>query len=148
MKKIKIAIVDDHLIVAKGLRQLIEEEENMEVIFTASNADSLFEKLEIEDIPDIITMDLSMPGMSGMEATQILKKRYSSIKVIIISMYPNDQYEIRAMRLGAWAYLGKELVHETLIGAINIVYSVNEPSFSLLAESILKKDYLPKDPTM
>jgi DNA-binding NarL/FixJ family response regulator len=86
MKKIKIAIADDYMIFREGLKVSLAQDEAMQVIFEAENGEDLIAALETKK-PDIIIMDLKMPIMDGMEATQIIRKRYKEIKVLVVSIY-------------------------------------------------------------
>jgi DNA-binding NarL/FixJ family response regulator len=106
MKKIEILIVDDHPIVREGFKQVISETNDMTVADEASNGQealSLVRKREY----DLIMLDISMPGRSGLEILKELKNEYPKIPVLILSIYPEEQYAVRAFRAGASGYLTK-----------------------------------------
>lgn len=122
MNKIKIIITDDQLVVRKGLRQLLEIGGNIEVIGEASSGLECIKLLE-ELEPDIIFMDLKMPGISGIEATRLICQKYPNAKVIILTIYEDDQYVTEAIQAGAKGYVLKQVTRDELI---KIVFSVME----------------------
>lgn len=114
----KVMIVDDHKIFAEGLRQLlISQRGNLEVVATAGNG---FEAINIAVTvkPDIILMDLEMPGCSGVQATKVIKKRLPSCKIIILTMHTDNSFQQEAKVSGADAYLLKDASVEELKLAI------------------------------
>lgn len=106
MNTIQIALVDDHALFRKGMAALLEDEESMQVIFEAESGEDLFEKL-LHDKPQLILMDLEMPGMDGIEATERISKEYPEIKVIALTMHEDAKFISRLMEVGASAYLLK-----------------------------------------
>lgn len=118
MGTLKVMIVDDHKIFAEGLRQLlISQNCNVEVVATASNG---FEAINVavNTKPDVILMDLEMPGCSGVQATQVIKKRLPACKIIILTMHAEDQFLEEAKTSGADAYLLKDASVEELKSTI------------------------------
>ncbi|MCC7524082.1 MAG: response regulator transcription factor [Chitinophagaceae bacterium] len=116
----RILIADDHAIVRKGLKQLIREEYPSADLGGAKDAEELMNKLM--DAPwDIVICDLNMPGRSGLDALHQIRQAFPSLPVLIMSMYPEDQYAIRVIRAGAAGYLGKDRIHEDIIKAIHTV---------------------------
>ena len=131
MGNIKVLLADDHTIVRKGLRSLLEEEEGIEVIGEAEDgreAIKLVEKLH----PDIVVMDIAMPGLNGLEATRQLRRLYPEIKILILSMYANEEYVFQTLQAGAQGYLVKKAAPLELMSAIKAVYQGN----SFLSPSI------------
>ncbi len=116
----RILIADDHAIVRKGLRQLVLEEYPSAQIDEVGDAESLVTKI-IGGKWDIVICDLNMPGRSGLDALQHIKQISPELPVLIMSMYPEDQYAVRVLKAGAAGYLGKDTIHDELIKAIQIV---------------------------
>jgi DNA-binding NarL/FixJ family response regulator len=138
MKKIKIAIADDYMIFREGLKVSLAQDEAMQVIFEAENGEDLIAALETKK-PDIIIMDLKMPIMDGMEATQIIRKRFNEIKVLVVSMYEDDKFIIHLMEIGANGYLLKNAEPDEIRKAI---YAVHENGYyfnDLVNKALLKK---------
>ena len=120
MKKIRILIVDDHSIVRDGLRSLIEKQKNMEVIGEANNgrkAVSLAKELE----PDVLIMDIAMPDLNGIDATQQILATNQKIKIIGLSMYSDHRFVTRMLKSGAKGYLLKDCAFDELASAIETV---------------------------
>jgi DNA-binding NarL/FixJ family response regulator len=138
MKKIKIAIADDYKIFREGLKVSLGQDENMNILFEAENGEDLLKLMEA-DLPEVILMDLKMPIMDGMEATQIIRKKYPSIKILVVSMYEDDKFIIHLMEIGANGYLLKNAEPDEIRKAI---YAVNENGYyfnDLVNKALLKK---------
>lgn len=122
MKKIQIAIAEDHQLVRQGIISLLREEESIHVLFEASNGQELLNHLKTE-APDVILLDLNMPVMSGQETMLQLHKTHPAIKVLIISMHNSDFHVTEMMARGARGFLPKNSDIETVVKAIHAVYS-------------------------
>ena len=107
MKPIRVLLADDHTLVRAGLRMLIEGLPNMEVVGEASDGLALLE-LAAKLQPQIVLMDIAMPGLNGLEATGRLTKNWPEMRVLILSMHQNAEYVRQALRQGAVAYLLKD----------------------------------------
>lgn len=120
MKTIRILLADDHVLIREGLSRLIGAEADMEVVSEASNG---FEVLELVrgHRPDVIVMDLSMPGMDGLEATKRLKPVESGIKVVVLTVEDEEVYLRKLIQAGASGYVLKRSASEVLIEAIRTV---------------------------
>ncbi|MCD0466542.1 response regulator transcription factor [Flavobacterium sp. ENC] len=119
---IKIALVDDEILFRKGISFLLQREENIEIIFEASNGEELISRLEDNEIkPDIIIMDLKMPVLNGVEATKIIRKVYPDIKIIALTSYDTKSFVANMIQVGAVAYLIKNTTPKDLIHTINEV---------------------------
>lgn len=138
MKKIKIAIADDYKIFREGLKVSLGQDDNLQVIFEAENGEDLIAGLETIQ-PDIIIMDLKMPIMDGMEATQIIRKKFNAIKVLVVSMYEDDKFIIHLMEIGANGYLLKNAEPEEIRKAIYAVYENGYYFNDLVNKALLKK---------
>ena len=118
---IKILIADDHAIVRKGLKQILDDEPDMEVVDECSNGSELLAKIGALDC-NLILLDISMPGRNGLEILEQLHNEKPALPVLILSMYPEEQYAFRALRAGAAGYLTKVSAPDELITAIRKVY--------------------------
>ncbi|HWR33469.1 MAG TPA: response regulator transcription factor [Chitinophagaceae bacterium] len=117
---IRILIADDHSIVRRGLKHLLLETYPTAVIGETGDAEDLIKKV-VEQEWDVVICDMSMPGRSGLDALQQLKELSPRLPVLIMSMYPEDQYAIRVLKAGAFGYLGKDSIHDDIINAIETV---------------------------
>ncbi len=144
MPNIKIMLVDDHQIVRDGIKALLESLDNVQVIGEASNAKELLEKLSFSK-PDIIVTDISMPDISGIELTKIIneKEEFSGIKVLILSMFTNEDFIFNAIKAGAKGYLPKNTTRRELFEAVNTIYNGDE-YFSESISNIILKSYVKK----
>lgn len=118
--KIKVIIADDHAILRAGLKQILAETEEIEVIAEAENgleAIRLVSKLEA----DVLLLDISMPDRNGIEVLKYIKRDNNQIAVLMLSMHREDEYAIRALKSGASGYLCKQSASSDLVGAIHTV---------------------------
>ena len=114
---IRIMIADDHAIVRKGLKQILNDVDDMEFSVEASNGDEAF-KLIRGDNWDVMLLDIAMPGKNVLELIRLAKMESPSKPILVLSAYPEDQYAIRMLRAGADGYLSKESAPEQLVLAI------------------------------
>ena len=120
-KKLTLMIVDDNKTYRRTLKRLINEYPQLSEVTEAANADEMFALIG-NDPPDIVTMDVSMPGMDGFDATEKLLSRHSSVKVIILTIYDTDEYRKRAKESGAIAYIVKQDAVVQLDAALNSIF--------------------------
>lgn len=132
---IKILIADDHAIVREGLKQIVAQEIDMKVSGEAGNSIELFELLN-KDTWDIIVLDINMPGKSGLDALKDLKSNFPALPVLIMSMYSEEQYGIRALKAGAAGYLTKVSAPTELVVAIRKIISGGKYISQALAEKL------------
>ncbi|HGY57291.1 MAG TPA: response regulator transcription factor [Caldithrix abyssi] len=132
---IKILIADDHAIVREGLKQIVAEAGNMQVTGEAADAREMFALLE-KDSWDVVVLDINMPGKSGLEALKEMQERYPQIPVLILSMYGEDQYGLRAIKAGAAGYLKKVSAPEELVNAIHKIVNGGKYISPELAEKL------------
>lgn len=135
---IKLLVVDDHAIVRKGIQQIIAETTDIVVSAEARNGQEVMEKVA-KNVYDLVLLDIAMPGRDGLEVLKELKKQRPKLAVLMLSMYPEEQYAIRALRSGASGYLTKESAPDELIAAIRKVSSGGKYISSSLAERIAHK---------
>jgi DNA-binding NarL/FixJ family response regulator len=138
MKKIKVAIADDYKIFREGLKVSLAQDDKLDVVFEADNGEDLLKEVE-KNTPDVIIMDLKMPLMDGMEATQIIRKKYSDVKVLVVSMYDDDKFIIHLMEIGANGYLFKNAEPDEIRKAIHSVYENGYYFNDIVNKALLKK---------
>ena len=132
---IRILIADDHAVVRRGLRQTVSEESDMTVVGEASNAQELLGLTR--KVPcDVVVLDISMPGRSGLDALKELRQEWPRLPVLVLSMHPEDQYAVRTLRIGAAGYLTKESAPEELVKAIRKAVSGGKYVTPSLAEKL------------
>jgi DNA-binding NarL/FixJ family response regulator len=140
---IKILIADDHQLFREGLINLLSGSSEIEVIAHAEDGKETIIKARKFN-PDIVIMDIGMPVMNGVEATEILKKELPDIKVIAISIHSDKHFIKRMLKAGASGYLLKSCTYDQLIDAINAVYSGKKYLCDKIIEVIIQ-DYLEKE---
>ncbi|MDX2047063.1 MAG: response regulator transcription factor [Chitinophagaceae bacterium] len=131
----RVLIADDHAIFRKGLKQLLQEEYPFAEIDEAGDAEELVNK-SIKEKWDVIITDLSMPGRSGLDALQHIKQALPDVPVLILSMYPEDQYAIRILKAGAAGYLNKDAAQHDLIKAVQKVMAGKRYISAAVADKI------------
>jgi DNA-binding NarL/FixJ family response regulator len=125
---IKILIADDHPVVRKGLQSCLGRQTHLKILGEACDGDEALRKTR-ELKPDVVLMDISMPGTDGLKVTEILRKEMPAIKVLVLSVHNNQQYIFRVIHAGAHGYVSKEAPPDDVIRAIETVYG-GEPFFS------------------
>jgi DNA-binding NarL/FixJ family response regulator len=120
--RIQILLVDDHLIARVGLRSLLETQPDMKVIAEASSGEAACRQFE-EHRPDIVLMDLRMPGLSGVETTTAIRAKHPEARVIVLTTFDNDEDIYRALQAGAFGYLLKNVESERLVETIRFVHA-------------------------
>jgi two-component system invasion response regulator UvrY len=131
----RILVVDDHAIVRKGIGQILAETDDIIIAGEARNGQEALEKVRDNDY-DLVLLDISMPGPDGLEILKQLKNQHPKLSVLMLSMYPEEQYAVRALRSGASGYLTKESAPEELIAAIRKVSSGGTFVSDSLAEKL------------
>jgi DNA-binding NarL/FixJ family response regulator len=140
MEKIKVFIVDDHKIVRKGIFAMLLDSENIKIIGEAGNGEELFNKIE-KTIPDVILLDISLPGMSGIEISNILKEKYPQIKILIVSMNTDEKNILSALRSGIKGFLPKDTSKEELKEAV-VSINAGKEYFGTEISQIIYKNYI------
>jgi DNA-binding NarL/FixJ family response regulator len=118
----RILLADDHVLIRHGIKNIIKKNDNFQIIGEVSNGGELIAFLETGEV-DLIILDISMPGIGGMEAVGLVKAKYSEVKVLMLTMHKNKQYFYNAMTAGADGYLMKDDSEAELLVAIEKVMS-------------------------
>jgi DNA-binding NarL/FixJ family response regulator len=143
----KVLICDDHKIVRDGLRQILQQLQGVTLIGEAGDGNEALNLLK-NDIFDILLLDISLPDKSGLEVLQLVKEKWPSVNVLMLSMLPQEQYAIRALKLKASGYLTKNTASEELLIAVKKVSEGGKYISQSLAESLAinldKDDYRQK----
>jgi DNA-binding NarL/FixJ family response regulator len=121
MQKIKIMVVDDHGIFRDGIRALVGLHDDLEIVGEASEGKEAVKKAQ-ELAPDVVIMDITIPGMDGLEATRRIKKKNPGIKVLILTQHGDKEYVLSSIKAGADGYVPKIAASSELISAIRAVY--------------------------
>jgi two-component system invasion response regulator UvrY len=132
---INILIADDHAIVREGLKQIVAEESGMRVQGEAGNASELFKLLEQGEW-SVVILDINMPGKSGLDSLKEIRQNHPDIPVLILSMYSEEQYGLRAIKAGAAGYLKKVSAPEELVKAIHKIVEGGRYISSELADKM------------
>lgn len=135
---IRVLIVDDHSIVRQGLRRILEEADGIEVGAEAANGVEALKKLRAAK-PNVVLLDISMPEKNGFDTLRQIMEGNSEIKVLILSMYPEDQYAVRLMKAGASGYMTKDTAPEQLVEAVRKVVAGKKYISPALAELLLQE---------
>lgn len=117
---LRILIADDHTVVRKGLKQILLDEFPAAQISEVANAEDLIKKV-MDEQWDVVVSDLSMPGRSGLDALQQIKISHPDLPVLILSIHPEEQYALRALKSGASGYLSKDTAPDELVKAVQKV---------------------------
>lgn len=133
---IRVIIVDDHPVVRRGLKQIIEEETDMEVAGEAKNAGECFSLVRQTDCT-LVLLDITLPDRNGFDVLKQLKYEHPKIPVLILSVHPEDQYGLRFIKAGAAGYLMKEEAPEELVVAIRKVHAGGKYVSASLAEKLV-----------
>ncbi|HEV8538633.1 MAG TPA: response regulator transcription factor [Bacteroidota bacterium] len=132
---IRVLITDDHPLVREGLIKILREEVDMKVIGEAQNAAEAMEHLKQHDV-DVLILDISLPGKSGLDMLKDLKQRYPKLRILILSMHPEDRFAKRVLKTGASGYITKESAPDQLVNAIRKVFGGGKYISPALAEQL------------
>lgn len=138
MSKVRVVLVDDQEIIVRGLRMILEAEDDIEVVGTASNgreACYLCRKVQ----PDVVLMDIKMPVMNGVEATTLIKKEFPLIKVLVLTTFNDDEYIFEALKEGASGYLLKEASPGAIVEAIHAAQRGGAPIQPEVASRVVER---------
>ena len=115
----KIFLVEDHHIMRRGLASLLTTEREAEIVGEAASGEEALNHLQAENLPDVVIMDISLPGMSGIEATRTIRTLYPKVKILVLSMYNNPTVLHEAIQAGASGYILKKSMVEELNSALD-----------------------------
>ena len=140
MKKLRILLADDHTLVRQGLRRILEEKPEWEVVGEARDGrEAVLRTLELK--PDVVIMDLAMPQLNGTEATRQISRKAADVQVLVLSMHMDETYVLQALRAGARGYLLKDSVDADLLRAVTAV-SEGKSFFSPTVAKMMLDDYI------
>ena len=145
MKKIKIALADDHQLFRSGLRAMLKDLEDFEIIYEADNGRELLDKISGKLKPDVILLDLKMPEINGFETVVFIKEHYPSIKIIVLSMFSDEASVMKMVKEGVEGYLLKDANKQEFIDALRTV-SDNEVYYSTVVNKVIQKSFINKKP--
>jgi two-component system, NarL family, response regulator NreC len=140
MKPIRILLADDHTVMRKGLRMLLQSQEGFTVVADAADGREAI-ALTGKHLPDVIVMDVAMPILNGIEAARQIANSYPEIALVFLSMYSDEGYVLKALKAGARAYLLKDSAEYDLIAAIKAVAD-GKAFFSPAISKVLVEDYM------
>jgi two-component system invasion response regulator UvrY len=132
---IKILIADDHAIVRAGLKQIVEDTSDLTVAGEAASGREVLELIRCAEF-DVLVLDISLPGKSGLDVLKDVKSEYPALPVLVLSIYPEEQYAVRVLKAGAAGYVTKESAPAELVAAIRKVAQGGKYITASLAESL------------
>ncbi len=142
METTKIILVDDHQIVRDGIKALLKDEESVKILAEAQSGEEILDLLG-KVSPDMLIMDISMPGASGIETAKQVSKSYPHVKLLFLSMFLNEDFILGAINAGAKGYLPKNTTKEELIQAINSIMQ-GKDYFNKEVSDIIMQNYVKK----
>ncbi len=146
MGKIRVLIVDDHAILREGIRALLALSRDVEVVGEAPDGQTGIECAR-DLLPDVVLMDIAMPGLDGLEATRRIKDRHKNVKVLILTQHENREYVFPILKAGADGYVLKKAAGTELISAIRAVHEGGTFLYPSVAKTVVE-DYLRPDGTI
>ena len=133
---IKILIADDHVIVRRGLRQIVEETSDISICAEAANGQEVLQQISASTV-DVLVLDITMPGRSGLDILKEIRQLRPRLPVLVLSMHAEDQFAARVLKAGAAGYLTKESAPEELVKAIRKVHAGGKYINSTQAEKLV-----------
>lgn len=137
---VRVLLADDHRILREGIRALIEDQGDMEVVGEAEDGQATV-KMVAQLQPDVVVMDIAMPMLNGLEATRQIRRDFPQVKVLILTMHENEEYIRQVLAAGALGYVLKDAAARDLLGAIRTVYQ-GEAVLSPAITRLVIEDYL------
>ncbi|TFH36695.1 MAG: response regulator transcription factor [Dehalococcoidia bacterium] len=135
MGNVRLLIADDHAVVRQGIRQILSDAPEMQIVAEASTGLEALELVRNERV-DVVILDLSMPGLSGMETVKRIRQDCPNVPILVLSMHSEEQYAVRAIRSGAAGYLTKDSAPEELVAAVRSVARGHKYVTETLAERL------------
>ena len=140
--EIKVILADDHTILRSGLRLILNQERDIEVVGEAEDGRECLKMVEELD-PDIVLMDITMPILNGLEATRQIKKKFPEVDVLMLTVHETEEYVYQVFRAGASGYLLKKTAHQDLVSAIRSVYNGHFFISPSISKSVIR-EYIAK----
>jgi len=134
----RLIVVDDHAIVRRGIVQVLSEFPGAEIVAEAGDYAQLRAELKKHGEPDVLVMDVGLPGKNGIDILKALREEYPKLKVLMVSMYPEDQYAVRAFRAGAFGYLNKASAPDKLLEALGHVVAGRKYVTPEIAQALIE----------
>jgi DNA-binding NarL/FixJ family response regulator len=135
---VKTIVVDDHAIVRRGIVQILSEHPDVSVVAEAGDYGQLRAELRKHEDTELLVMDVGLPGKNGIDILKTLREENPKLRVLMVSMYPEDQYAVRAFRAGAAGYLNKASAPEKLIEAVNQVIAGRKYVTPEIAQALIE----------
>lgn len=135
---IKVFIADDHPLIRKGIKEILEDEIDLKVVGEAASPHELLEALKKND-PDILITDLSMPGRSGVDLISDIKQFFPKLPVLVLTMHPEERFAVRVLKAGASGYLTKDTKPEDIIKALRQINDGRKYITPTLAEKLAEE---------
>jgi two-component system, NarL family, invasion response regulator UvrY len=142
---VRLIVVDDHAIVRRGIVQVLSEHPDVQIVAEAQDYASLRAELKKHGEPDVLVMDVGLPGKNGIDILKALREDHPRLKVLMVSMYPEDQYAVRAFRAGAFGYLNKASAPEKLLEALSQVIAGKKYVTPEIAQALIESLSAPED---
>jgi two-component system response regulator NreC len=136
MNKTRILLADDHVLVRAGIRALLEKQANMEIVGEAADGQEALQKIA-ELQPNVIVMDIAMPGMDGMEATKRIKSDYPHVHILILTMLEDERYFFAVIQAGASGFIAKGALPSELLVAVRAVAEGNVYLYPTMAKNLV-----------
>jgi len=140
LQKVRVLVVDDHSVVRAGVRMLVDAQPDMEVVGEAAEGEEAVAKVG-ELMPDVVLMDIHMPGVNGLQATRQIKKRFPQVCVLALTMYDNEEYFFEMLSAGGSGYVLKNAAPSELVSAIRAVHKGGSYLYPTVARALVD-DYL------
>lgn len=138
MEKIKLLLVEDHTVLREGIRDLIQREADLEVVAEAEDGEQAIQMVE-QLRPDVVLMDIALPGLNGIEATRQIKRSHPSVIVLVLTAYDNEEFIFAILEAGAAGYLLKNVRGQELLNAIRSVYEGESVLHPTIARKVLRR---------
>ncbi len=142
---LRVIVVDDHAIVRRGIVEILTERPDLTVVSEAADYGQLRAQIRQHGEVDLLVMDLSLPGKDGIEILKALHGEHPRLKVLIVSMYPEEQYAVRAFKAGASGYLNKASAPEKLLEAVEQIASGQKYVTPAIAQALIGQLAAPED---
>jgi two-component system, NarL family, invasion response regulator UvrY len=142
---LRVIVVDDHAIVRRGIVEILTERSDLEVVSEAADYSQLRAQLRQHGDIDLLVMDLSLPGKDGIEILKLLHADNPRLKVLVVSMHPEEQYAVRAFKAGACGYLNKASAPEKLLEAVDQIVAGRKYVTPEIAQALIDQLAAPED---